>query len=414
MINFLIKKIHHRIKSQTWVYWFFREWYVIVRIIIKQLFDKPKKGKTRILFYYVYGLAYGGTSSMMQILAKYLDKKKFEVFFMYSDKVDPIAGITISADSRLGFIQNTGVCLIPFNYEKIESYHPYFIRGMSPNVYDVIRDFNVDLMIVPGAGHAEFPFSTIKNIPIILLNIFGQPNIQENIKYHLCISEEVAQRLQPIVPKEKIKVIYVPTEGPMDKSAEGKTIRQSLGIPEKDIIFGRIGRNSDPLYDPVGIKAFKRVVKKFPNIHYLIVGAPQILLHQQQRENIPNIHFLPEIGTKEGLWAFYDAIDVLAHFRKDGESFGLNIVEAMYAQKPIISHKSIYWNAHLEYLEPSFAFVAEVDNIEQYAKAMEFFATDVSRVHIKAMGEKAKIRAEKFHIKNHIGAFESYIQEALK
>ncbi len=414
MINFLIKKIHHRIKSQSWFYWFCREWYVIIRILIKQFFDRPEKGKTRILFYYVYGLAYGGTSSMMQIFAKYLDKKKYEVFFMYSDKVDPISGISIAANTRLGFMENTGVFLIPFNYEKIESYHPYFIRGMSPNVYDIIRDFNIDLMIVPGAGHAEFPFSTIKNIPIIFFNIFGQPNLQKNIKFHLCISDEVASKLSPIVPQEKIKVVYVPTEGPMDKAEAGKLIRKNLGISDKDIVFGRIGRKSDPLYDPIGIEAFKRVVKKFPRIHYVIVGAPQILLQQQEREKIPNIHFLPEIGTKDGLWAFYYAIDVLAHFRKDGESFGLNIVEAMYAQKPIISHKSIYWNAHLEYLDSSFAFVADVDNIDQYAEGMEFFAKDTNRVQIKIMGEKAKAKAEKFHIKNHIGAFEGYIQEALK
>ncbi len=413
MLDFFYKKIHPKIKSQSRLYWQLREWFVIAAINWKRLFDRPKKRKKRVLFFYVYALGYGGTSSMMQIFARHLNKEKYETFLMYSDKFDPATGISIPTDSRLKYVLDGGVFAIPFDYEKIEKNPPYFIRGMSPNVYKIIKDFDIDLLVATGAGHADFPFSTIKNIPIILLNIFGQPNLQRNIKYHLCISEEVAGKLTPVVPKEKVKVVYVPSEGPMEAKEQGRKIRQSLGIPEKDIVFGRIGRNSDGIFDPIGISAFERAVKEYPHSHYLIVGAAPALQLIQKQKHIPNVHFLPEMGTKEELWAFYFAIDVLAHFRHDGESFGLNIVEAMYAGRPVISHKSAIWNAHLEYLDPSFSFAVEANDVDGYAKAMKFFAADANREKISEMGKAAALKAEKFHIRHFAPLFEDWVKKSL-
>lgn len=414
MFRFFYEKIHPKIKSNNRLYWYLREWFVVFMIRAKKLFDKPYKKKKRILFYYVYALAYGGTSSLMQILAKHLNKEKFEVFIMYSDKVESTVGQSIPSNSRLKFVLESGVFSIPFDYDYIDRTLPYFIHSMSPKVEDVIKALDIDLLVVTGAGHAEFPFSIIKNIPIIFLNIFGQPNVQKNIKFHLCISKEVAGKLYPIVPKEKIKVIYVPSEGPINMAAEGQEIRARFGIKKDDLVFGRIGRGSDWIFDPIGILAFEKLVAKYPFVHYLIVCPPPMLRKIQEEKNIPNVHFLEELGTKEELWTFYYAIDVYAHFRHDGESFGLNIVEAMFAGRPVISHKSKIWNAHLEYLDPSFAFVADIDNVDQYLQFMEFFAKDKGRMRIKEMGEKAAKKAERFHIRNHINDFEDYVREALK
>lgn len=405
---------HQKLKANSRLYWHIREWYVIFILFVKRFFDRPRKRKKRILFFYVYALAYGGTSSLMQILAKYLNKDDYEVFIMYSEKVDSTVGQSIAGSSRLKFILDGGVFPIPFDYNYIDKTLPYFIHNMSPNIYDIIKDFDIDLLVATGAGHAEFPFSTIKNIPIIFLNIFGQPNVQKNITHHLCISKEVAGKLSPIVPKEKVKVIYVPSEGPINMVEEGRQIRRRFGIKQDDLVFGRIGRGSDWIFDPIGILAFEKLVAKYPFAHYLIVCPPPALRKIQNERNIPNVHFLEELGTKEELWAFYYAIDVYAHFRHDGESFGLNIVEAMFAGRPVISHKSKIWNAHLEYLDPSFAFVADIDNVDQYLQFMEFFAKDRGRMRIKEMGEKAAEKAERFHIRNHIYDFENYVREALK
>ena len=181
------------------------------------------------------------------------------------------------------------------------------------------------------------------------------------------------------------------------------------------LFFGRIGRASDNIFDPIGIMAFKQVVKEIQNVHYLVMSPPPILRKIVEEQKIPNVHFLEPSAREKDVWAFHQANDVLAHFRKDGESCGLNIEEAMLCGKPIISHKSRYWNAHLEYLDDSFSRIAEIDNVEQYAEYMREFTELKQNGKILEMGKEAKEKAEKlFLIKNNINRFEKWVDEALK
>jgi len=371
--------------------------------------------KPRILFYHISGLSFGGTEKFLQILAKYLNYNKYDIYFMYSSK--PRYGFgNKSLDGRLDYLKDTPINFIPFDYEKLENKYPYFVYGMSPSIFEVIQKYNIDLLITAGSGYSEFPFNVIKDIPIILLNIFGSPNAQKNIVYNVCISNAVADKIRSIVPKNKIKVMYIPSEYPTKKSFEnGKILRRKLGIKDNEIVFGRIGRANDNIFDPIGIMAFKQVVKETPNIHYLIMSSPPILKKIVEEQNIPNVHFLKPSAEEEDIWAFHQAIDVMAHFRKDGESCGLNIAESMLCGKPIISHKSRIWNAHLEYLDDSFTRVADVDNTTQYADYLKFFAQDKDKTMIKKMGELARQKAESlFLIKNNINHFEIWLNEALK
>jgi len=379
------------------------------------LIKKTKKNtRPQILFYHISGLSFAGTEKFLQILAKHLDHNRYDVYFMYSPKPRPFFGDRV-LNGRLDYFKDTPVKLISFKYEKLDDKYPYFVHRMSPSIFEVIKNNNIDLLITAGAGYSEFPFNVIKNIPIILLNIFGSPNVQKNIIYNICVSETVANRIRPIVSEEKIKVIYNQSEGPTkESSGNGRTLRKRLNIKDNEIVFGRIGRASDNIFDPIGIMAFKKVVKEMPWIHCLIMSPPPILREIVKEQNIPNVHFLDPSAKEENVWAFHQAIDVLAHFRKDGESCGLSIAEAMLCEKPIISHKSRYWNAHLEYLDDFFSQVAEIDNVEQYAEYMRFFAEPKNREKIKKMGSLARQKAEKlFLIENNISQFNRWIETSL-
>ena len=239
MINYFYNKIHPKIKNNSKFYWWLREGYVYFKILSSRIFDTPAPVKKRLLFYDLGGLGYGGTQAFLQILARYANKQKYDMYFMYSDKVDQGAGVE-DFTSRLAFILDGGVFPIRFDYKTKGSNPPFFVYGMSPSIFKVIKDFNIDLLVVAGAGNPDFPFTAVRSIPIIMLNVFGRPNIQKNIKYHLCISQEVADKLTPIVPKEKIFVTYVPSELPLSTSkAAGHKLRQSLGIPDNALVFGR-------------------------------------------------------------------------------------------------------------------------------------------------------------------------------
>lgn len=405
-------KFHNNLKSKSKLYWFLREQYVVFLLTLNHFIDthqKPKK--VRVLFYHINSLSHAGTEKFLQILAKYVNKTSFEVYFMYPDRLDEIKGY----QERYNYLAASGVRLIPFDYKKVSSKPPHFVYGMNPSIKGAIIGLGIDALVIPGAGKADYPFSVIKDIPIILLNIFGQPNMQKNVTHHVCISKEVADKLSSIVPTQKIKILPIPSEGPTN-SAEvmGMELRKKYNIPDTDTVFGRIGRADNNIHDSIGIEAFKIALKTKPDIHYMIMSPPPILVEQVEKENIPNVHFIAPSSDEEDIWAFHAAIDVLAHFRNDGESFGLNIAESMLSGNPIISHKSHIWNAHLEYLDETFSRVAEKDDVDTYASYLLEFTKLSEQGELKALGRKAKIKGERlFHIKNNIAQFEEYIQHSV-
>lgn len=187
------------------------------------------------------------------------------------------------------------------------------------------------------------------------------------------VSHEVMRKVIPIIPKEHIRVVYFgPDSHFMMRKELGTSLRKKLAIPEDAIVFGRIGRPDDTIFDPIGIKAFEVIAREFPNAFYLIMAPPPALVTYVESHHIARVILLDPSPKEEDVWAFHHAIDVLAHFRLDGESFGLNIAESMLCGNPIITHKSDIWNAHLEYLELSFSRIANKDDVTGYIEAMKY------------------------------------------
>jgi glycosyltransferase involved in cell wall biosynthesis len=373
--------------------------------------------KVHILFYEICGMGYGGTSKEIQILAKYLDKSKYKVSFFYSHKPRWVDGVNLKRiDSRLKYMEDTDVNLINFDYISQDKRYPYVIRGMKPDIFDFIENEKVDLLITPTAGETYFPINMIRNIPIILLNVFGAYTVQPNIVCNIPYTNELTRKMSSVVDESIIREYYIPSEGPVEGSVlEGKSIREKFGIKDSDFVFGRIGRNIDEIFDPIGLRAFKKVVSKNTSAHYIIMAPPPICEKIVLQENIPNVHFLPPSGDELKIWGFFQSLDALAHFRRDGETFGLNIAEAMLCGKPIISHRSIVWNGHLEYLDNSFSRVTEIDDFEQYSKYMEEFIELKNNNKFDSLCKSAKKKAEKeFHIRNQIKKFEDIIDEHLR
>jgi len=407
----LLDALNRSLKGKGRLYWFLREWFTVVYSTGARLFDRqaPARRK-RILFYHINSLGYAGTEKFLQILARHLDKKKYVVYYMYPDT----AHASDKERARLAYLLEGGVVPIPFDFRKVESYPPHFVSGMNPDIQRVIRGLGIDLLVTADSGSANYPFSIVRNIPIILLNIFGQPNVQKNASYHCCISQEVAAGLVPIVPPEKIVVLPVPSERPVISFEDAALLRKRFGIKDTDIVFGRIGRPDDGIYDPIGIKAFQRIVASHPEAHYLIMAPMPALERFVKDEDIPNVHFLPPSAEDRSVWAFHAAIDVLAHFRNDGESFGLNIVESMLAGKPIVTHRSHIWNAHLEYLDESFARIADKDDVTQYAEFLEEMILLHKNGDLLPLQERAREKAESsFLIETLVPVFEDLVEHSI-
>lgn len=407
----LLDILNRSLKGRGRSYWFLREWFTVVYSSLARLPDRPASTRRkRILFYHINGLGYAGTEKFLQILARHLNKKKYAVYYMYPD--------TVHTDdkglARLTYLLEGQVIPVPFDFKRIASAPPHFVSGMNPDIKKVIRGLSIDLLVTADSGNANYPFSIVRNIPIILLNIFGQPNVQKNVAFHCCISEEVANKLPPIVPPEKVMVLPVPSERPVISFEDAMLLRKRFGIKDTDIVFGRIGRPDDGIYDPIGIKAFQRIVASHPEAHYLIMAPMPVLERFVKDEEIPNVHFLSPSADDKSVWAFHAAIDVLAHFRNDGESFGLNIVESMLAGNPVITHRSHIWNAHLEYLDESFARVADKDDVKQYAQFLEEMIVLQKTGKLLSLQERAREKAESsFLIETLISVFEDLVEHSI-
>ncbi|MFA5997328.1 MAG: glycosyltransferase family 4 protein [Candidatus Paceibacterota bacterium] len=384
--------------------------------------NRQTNKRPKVLFFDLCGGGHGGTSKEMQILAKYLDKSKYDVYFMYSSK-QAVNRINVEgtlptngSTQRAKKLEEYGVKLIDFQYESVNPEFPYIISGMNPNFFDVLKNKNIDILIVTTDGKSYFPFNLVRDIPIILLNVFGSYSVQKNISYNVGYTQELTDRINRVVDKKIIRQMYIPCEYPTPNSIEdGKALRNNLGIKDTDVVFGRIGRNVDAIFDTIGINAFKKIVAKYPEAHFLIVSPPPALEKIVEEEKIPNVHLLPPTASEEEIWAFHQANDVYAHFRKDGETFGLNIAEAMMCGKPIITHRSFMWNGHLEYLEPAFSRVADIDDVEGYAKFMEEYIEINKNGALKEVGLFAKTKAEKiFSPTNIINEFELLIDSSIK
>jgi hypothetical protein len=355
-----------------------------------------------ILFYHPSALSFAGTEKFLQIIAKHINKEKYNIFLMHEE----------DKSERKYYLEDEKITFIPFSYTKKQKVYPYTIEGMQPSIYEIISKHSIDLLITAGSGYSEFPFNSIKDIPIFMLNIFGSPSAQKNIVKHFCISKEVAEKVEMYVPSEKIEITYIPSEKPSDQHDHAKEIRERFGIKDTDMVFGRIGRASDAIFDPIGIRAFQKVVRNFPNAHYIIMSTPPIIKKIVEEDNIPNVHFLENSSKESDVWGFHQAIDALAHFRNDGESCGLNIIESLLCANPVITHKSHIWNAHLEYLDIAFSRVAEKGDIEQYKKYMEELILLKQTEGLSKMGSLAKKRAEElFLAETAVSKIESAITE---
>lgn len=323
----------------------------------------PSKTKKRILVYHKQPFYFGGTERCLQIVVKLLSEE-YDVFVMHSS--------ALSSPNRKTEVEAYAT-LIPFSCVTEEASYPYYLHEMTPTLTQVIQELAIDLLIVSGPGKTEYPYITETHIPIIQMNNFGAPAMQENIKKILFVSEEIKNHSERYTgPRNKDEVLPIPIDTSMEKESV-PSLREKLAIPSNAFIFGRIGRNSNDIYDPIGIEAFKQVVSTYADVHYVIISPPPLLEQTVLKENIPNVHFLPPTTNEQEIWSFHYGIDALAHFRYDGETQGLNIGEAMYAGKPVISHRSPIWNAHTAYLTPDFARIARQGDIDEYASYMKEF-----------------------------------------
>ena len=82
------------------------------------------------------------------MIAKYLDREKYEVFIMYGTKPRKLGNYNADMISkRRAYLGEEGISYIPFDYDTLTENHPYGITDMNPHISDVLHFYNIDLVI---------------------------------------------------------------------------------------------------------------------------------------------------------------------------------------------------------------------------------------------------------------------------
>ena len=81
-----------------------REAYVVFRLKLYSFVDSPKS-RAEKNFYHINSLSHAGTEKFLQILAKYLDKNKFDVYYLYPRKNNEGS---IELSSRYKYLEISG------------------------------------------------------------------------------------------------------------------------------------------------------------------------------------------------------------------------------------------------------------------------------------------------------------------
>jgi glycosyltransferase involved in cell wall biosynthesis len=352
--------------------------------------------KIKVL-HYLPNLGLGGTEKTCQLFFEH-SSSEFESSVAYPINCD----LTRHGE----FVKAARACngkLFPFD-------------GMH-GLQDIITNNTIDILHVYRSGYKESPEPGVDVcVPhFVETNIFGFIDTNPKISRSLFMSEWLMNyslsRFTPyMLPRQRFDFVNNPVDDPSSQ------LRMNLDVPEGTIVLGRCGRPDNGIYNSVSVKAAHMLLIQGYKIHFLVVAPPTNMLDDLAKYGIP-FHAISPTTNEEVLSSFYNTIDIYAHARADGESFGVNIAEAMMHAKPVVTH----------WATPSFpgmgvfqaqttlvdngktGFVVEND-VAEYAEALKKLIDDKTlRVN---MGVAGTLKAhEEYHVKTCVSKLENIYKD---
>ncbi len=315
----------------------------------------PYEKKKHIAFIKYLGLSVGGTEKFLQTIAAGLPKDEFRADYYWAHPNDnpPDKG-------RVKYLEDNGVSLIEFKTSK-----PRVHRGKiwldKTDFFNVFK--GADLVQTGRCGLFEEPFCSIRNIPMVdsMHYVAGVDN-QYNISRVMHISEFSRNKWVERGGDESRAVmashpIIIPDIKFIDYRRELKL--------ENRFIFGFHQRDDNAIFSDIPLKAYKEVENA--DNAFVLLGGGDNYKKQAGELGIKNIHFFEHTGDVNKIHSFLRMLNVYAHGRKDGELNSTAIAEALYYEKPVVSHISDSFNGHVECIAGA-GFV--VEDAGQYARKL--------------------------------------------
>ena len=159
---------------------------------------------------------------------------------------------------------------------------------------------------------------------------------------------------------------------------------------KKALVAGFHQRADNNIFSPIPLEAFSRI--KNPQFYFALLCGSSKYKALAEKLRIKNIRFIKPKSDELTISKFLNTLDIFAHGRKDGETFGTVFAEAMMHKKPCLSHWSPIANAHKETMGPAGLFAKDLDDYTE--KLHSLFTNHELR---KKLALSAKPFAEKHY-----------------
>jgi glycosyltransferase involved in cell wall biosynthesis len=363
--------------------------------------SSPGRSEKIRVVHYANNLGLGGTERSMELLCRHLDPALFDVHVVsmrYRPPEHPPLKLRVALllnNSRAKTLREDA----PHRNARIESFREMLgdrlsIAESAEELRPIFQRLRPEILHVHFVGAAP-PLDDpeiVATAPILVTtNPFEMQPVAAggSIRRFLFVSEWLLRERAPWANGDpRAAVLPNPIDDPIDQPAAAGNLRAELGIPPKAFVIGRIGRPDPAIYDPIALDAYRAVADD--NTWFLAAAPPTEMVRAAQRAGLKHFVALPPSADWKWLSRFYATLDVFAHSRRDGETFGCAIAEAMIHGVPVVSHLSGKMEAHVETIGDGGRVVAR-DDWRAYANVL---ATLRSNMDLRrSMGEAARLRA---------------------
>lgn len=288
---------------------------------------------------------------------------------------------------------------------KINSYRDRY-RNSDPSaeptgtdLQSVVDHFKPDILHVYRSGYSEFPEPDIHiKVPhFVETNVFGFYDGNRKIDRSLFMSKWLMNNTikQMGVKPDRFDFVNNPVEMPYTSDVLPISDRWRA---DGAIVVGRCGRPDNGIYNAVSVDAVRLLRMQGYDIRFLVVAPPSNMVEDLARHDIP-FYVIEPTTNPLILSTFYNSVDIYTHARADGETFGVNIAEAMIHGKPVITHIAVpsvpgmgVFQSQTELVDTGKTGIVVNNTPGEYADALKTLIDDVSMR--RTMGELGRRKAE--------------------
>jgi glycosyltransferase involved in cell wall biosynthesis len=233
--------------------------------------------------------------------------------------------------------------------------------------WDKFSESDYDIILNSIFCSAEYPYHLFKTSVLEYINFGVSVNRTSNV-------------IHTLLPSEWLREKWISNGGwtssssvlpvPVAEACSTSNLRSELNIPESAIVAGFHGRVSDYTYSEIPLAAFSRVSQS--DAYFVLMGLSQKYRDQAKALGLKNVRFVDHSADPVRISSFLRTLDVFAHGRYDGETYGSIFAEALMHGLPCLSHSSSFDNAQRETMGPHGYFAHGLDD---YAgKLVELFS----------------------------------------